>query len=467
MASLEELYRELTGVDPLEVKPLTPAGSSRRYFRLTGPKRVVGVLGTVRAENEAFIWLSRHLASKNLPVPRVLMVSDDRMAYLQTDLGDTSLFSCLSDTELVEKTLRALPAIQVRGAEGMDWSVCYPVAEFDSRAVMWDLSYFKYSYLNPLEIPYSEPLLEDAFRLLAAEAEKAARGDGGGLMLRDFQSRNVMVFGNSPWFIDFQGARRGPLAYDVASFLWQAKAGFSPAERERLVKVYADALAELRPLPADWDRQLDLMVILRTLQVLGAYGFRGLVQGKAHFIASIPGALANLRHILETSELLRLPAYAVLREVLERVAERPPVSPEAATPGRLTVRVSSFSFKKGIPLDPSGNGGGFVFDCRAMDNPGRYDEYKPLTGLDKPVIDFLESRGEIQRFLGECYALIDSAVDNYLSRGFESLTVSFGCTGGRHRSVYSAQHMAEHLKAKYPEIEVILNHRERGLTSRL
>ncbi|MDE5749486.1 MAG: phosphotransferase, partial [Duncaniella sp.] len=363
-----------------------------------------GVIGTNRAENEAFIYLSRHLASKNLPVPRVVAGSEDAMCYLQTDLGDTALFSCLDDTSLVEETLRALPAVQVRGAEGMDWSRCFPVPAFDAQAVMWDLNYFKYSYLNPLEIAYSEPLLEDAFRRLATATEEIGRGEGGGLMLRDFQSRNVMVKDGAPWFIDFQGARRGPLAYDVASFLWQAKAGFTPDERERLVGVYTDALARLRPLPADWARQLDVMVLLRTLQVLGAYGFRGLVQGKAHFIASIPQALANLKALLDSSEVLSDPALAELRRVLAVVVERPPLSIEKAIPGRLTVRVSSFSFKKGIPLDPSGNGGGFVFDCRAMDNPGRYDEYKPLTGLDAPVIEFLDSRGEIQRFLGECYA---------------------------------------------------------------
>ena len=300
-------------------------------------------------------------------------------------------------------------------------------------------------------------------RHLAERTEQLLNPRDSGLMLRDCQTRNVMVRDGKPWFIDFQGARRGPLAYDVASFAWQAKAGFSAATRRELTEQYKSALGELREVSSDFDRQVEEMALLRTLQVLGAYGFRGLVEKKGHFIQSIPFALANLRELLGMG-LLDTPKLKYLGSLLRDVAVKPPVEFIPAPAEGLTVRVTSFSYKKGLPVDPSGNGGGFVFDCRAMDNPGRYDEYKPLTGLDEPVIRFLEERGEIQVFLDECYALADKAIANYLQRGFTSLSVSFGCTGGRHRSVYSAQHMAEHIKKRFPEVNVILSHRERGIS---
>lgn len=133
----------------------------------------------------------------------------------------------------------------------------------------------------------------------------------------------------------------------------------------------------------------------------------------------------------------------------------------------LTVTIYSFSFKKGIPEDNSGNGGGYVFDCRSTHNPGKYDEYKQLTGLDQPVIDFLEKDGEILEFLSSVYTLVDHHVARFLERGFEHLQVSFGCTGGQHRSVYSAQHTAEHIKEKFPTVSIELIHRERGIQQTL
>ena len=460
---LEELYASLTGSAPESVTALTPAGSSRRYFRLSGTESVVGVIGTNRAENEAFIYLAGHFESLDLPAPRVLAVSRDRMAYLQTDLGDTSLWQLRDDEGLLDRTMAVLPWLQTSGLDRLDWARCYPVSRFDARSVMWDLNYFKYSYLNLTGLSYSEPHLEEAMRHLAERTEALLTPRDSGLMLRDFQSRNVMIKEGDPYVIDFQGARRGPLAYDVASFAWQAKAGFSPETRRRLVAQYVDSLSGLRETAPDFDRQVAEMALLRTLQVLGAYGFRGLVEKKGHFIQSIPFALANLRELLQ-ADLLDSPKLRYLGSLLRDVAAKPPIEIIPAPSEGLTVRVSSFSYKKGLPVDPSGNGGGFVFDCRAMDNPGRYEEYRPLTGLDAPVIEFLEERGEIQVFLDECYALVDTAIGNYLKRGFTSLTVSFGCTGGRHRSVYSAQHMAEHIKAMFPEVNVILQHRERGIS---
>ncbi|MCM1522380.1 MAG: phosphotransferase [Muribaculaceae bacterium] len=461
---LEELYRETTGCMPTTISPLTPAGSSRRYFRLSGQESLIGVIGTHKAENEAFIYLANHFASEGLPTPRMVAVSKDRMAYLQTDLGDTNLWSLRDDMPLLCRTMELLPFLQTKGSDSIDYARCYPVSKFDTRSVMWDLNYFKYSYLNLTDVRYSEPHLEEAMKHLASEMELLLNPQDSGLMLRDFQSRNVMVKDGEPYFIDFQGARRGPLAYDVASFIFQAKAGFTEEIRQTLTTAYINSLSTQREVSADFSRQVVLCGLVRTLQVLGAYGFRGLVEKKGHFIQSIPFALNNLRWFLET-DILDHPKLRYLKSVLGDVATHPPLTFIAAPPEGLTVRVTSFSYKKGIPVDPSGNGGGFVFDCRAMDNPGRYDEYKPLTGLDAPVIDFLESRGEIQRFLSECYGLVDSAVANYLERGFTSLTVNFGCTGGRHRSVYSAQHTAQHIKEIFPQVNVILSHREQNINT--
>ena len=459
---LKELYKKYTGVEPEAVKPLTPAGSNRRYYRLTGPVMVVGVEGVDCAENDAFIYLSRHFFQRGLPVPEIFAVSDDGMAYLESDLGDVSLFALRDDESLLRKAMRVLAPLPCVGSEGIVYTRCFPVEAFDSRAVMWDLNYFKYSFLNTSGLPYSEPALDDDFARLAADVDRLTRAHGC-FMMRDFQSRNVLIKDGEPYLIDYQGGRRGPAAYDLASFLWQAKAGFPPALRERLIDEYVAEASQYGPVDARQLRaQVREMALIRTLQVLGAYGLRGRFERKPHFLQSIPPALANLSVLLAEG----IGDYPYLTGLLSRLVSYPVAPQWPAVPAYdgLTVRVSSFSYKKGIPDDPSGNGGGYVFDCRAMDNPGRYEQYKRLTGLDREVIDFLEERGEIGEFLESCYSLVDRAVDNYLSRGFSSLMVNYGCTGGQHRSVYSAQHTALHIKARYPQVRVVLWHREQSIT---
>lgn len=463
MKQLNELYRRYTGKDAEQVKLLTPAGSSRKYYRLSGGDgevSLIGVAGTDCKENEAFIYLSRHFYEKGLPVPRVLAVSDDGMCYLESDLGDVSLFALKGDEGLLEKAVRMLARFHYEGSDGMDYTKCFPVDAFDRQSVMWDLNYFKYSFLNTSGISYSEPRLEADMVRLAEDVDRVTR-DESRFMLRDFQSRNVMVKDGEVYFIDYQGGRRGPSAYDLASFLWQAKAGFSHELRERLIEVYADEARRYDDVDAEMlKQQVRSMALIRTLQVMGAYGLRGRFERKPHFLQSIPLALGNLRSLLDEG----IGDYPYLNEMLPRLIEAGKgigVSDDGFE--GLTVRVSSFSFKKGIPEDPSGNGGGYVFDCRAMDNPGRYEEYRSLTGLDREVIEFLEAKGEIGRFLDSCHSLVDAAVGNYLNRGFNSLMVSYGCTGGQHRSVYSAQHTAEHIKERFPQVRVLLCHREQGI----
>lgn len=457
---LKELYEKKFGVSPTSIERLTPAGSNRQYFRLVGRPTVVGVIGCSKDENEAFIYLSRHFHDKGLPVPEVFAVGDDSISYLQEDLGDRSLFDERYSIELLKKTVALLPDFQYKGAEGLDFSKCYPVSDFDSQAILWDLNYFKYCFLNTSGITYSEPRLEEDFRKMAV---RLSANPSGTFMYRDFQSRNVMIKDDQPYFIDFQGGRRGPAEYDVVSFVTQARAAFPEAIREELIETYIRSASRYVDIePDEFRSRFREFSLLRNLQVLGAYGFRGKFERKPHFLKSIPLAISNL------SSLISEPfgQYPYMTEMLKRMVDKfndSKSSENERSESSLTVTVMSFSYKRGIPQDMSGNGGGFVFDCRGMDNPGRYEEYKRITGLDKPVIDFLESRGEIIKFLDNCYSLVDPSVECYDRRGFTSLSVNFGCTGGQHRSVYGAQKMAEHIKAKYPYIKVHLIHREQNI----
>ena len=508
-SKLLALYTSWRGQEPTTTERLPGAGSNREYYRLTDQegRSVVGAIGTSRDENHAFIYLARHFELRQLPVPHILAATDDELCYLQTDLGRTSLFDALAggrqaggrynqrEKELLVRTIRQLPNIQLRGARGLDWSNCYPQPEFDEEGVLFDLNYFKYCFLKPVGLDFHELKLEANFRLFAKDltAEKTEA-----FLYRDFQARNIMLDGEgNPYFIDFQGGRKGPFYYDLASFLWQASAKYPHKLRRELAAEYYDALRQYTEVPSTrhFAQRLSLFVLFRTLQVLGAYGFRGYFERKKHFLDSIQPAIDNLRELLKTSTPF---PYPYMMDMLRRLTElpqfthieqptlsradgyrttdtnvyeaRPEDGPATFSKydnrGQLVVRVFSFSYRKGIPEDTSGNGGGYVFDCRSTHNPGRYEPYKKLTGLDEPVVRFLEDDGEILRFLESVYQLADAHVARYLQRGFTDLMFSFGCTGGQHRSVYSAQHLAEHLNRKFG-IEVRVVHREQGISQRL
>lgn len=463
---LAQLYQSYTGEAPTSIEPLPGAGSNRKYFRLKGKESLIGVYGTSTEENRAFIYMARHFSQKGLPVPRILAESPDQSVYLQDDLGDTSLFQLIKqgresgnfsdeETNILKRTIRLLPQIQFEGSKEMDFSYCYPLATFNRRSVLWDLNYFKYCFLKATGLEFQENLLEDDFERMA---DTLLQIEPQVFMYRDFQSRNVMIREEEPYFIDFQGGRKGPFYYDVASFLWQAKANYPDSLRQELLDEYLDAL---RPYHAiDKEQFLTTLrhfVLFRTLQVLGAYGFRGYFEKKAHFIQSVPYAIENLRQLLETD----FPEYPYLCLMLRKLTELPQFA-SIRNRRKLTVRVMSFSYKKGIPEDPSGNGGGYVFDCRAVHNPGKYEQYKQLTGRDKPVIDFLEQDGEILQFLEHVDALADAHVQRFLERGFTNLSICFGCTGGQHRSVYSAEHVAHHLNEKFG-VRIRLIHREQHI----
>lgn len=451
-------------------------GSNRIYTRETDKdgKSIIRVVGTNRDENHAFIYMSRHFASLGLPVPKVLWVSEDEMSYTQEDLGDTVLFDAIrhgretgcflnEERTLLSRTIRALAHIQVEGARDFDWSVCFPVPAMNERSIRWDLNYWKYCFLKPSGVEFSEPRLEDDFDRMV-ETICCQSSSVNTFLYRDFQSRNVMLRDGQPYFIDFQGGRRGPTQYDVASFLWQAKANIPTALREELIDEYLDEMSAIMGSGlrvTEWREALPHFVLFRTLQVLGAYGFRGHFERKTHFLESIPNALRNLRELFGEHASLR-ETYPEIYALSGMISGEPHTACKSEASGSLTVTVCSFSFKKGIPEDESGNGGGYVFDCRSTHNPGKYEEYKQLTGLDKPVVDFLENDGEILTFLESVDRLVDHHVERFLERGFTHLQVAFGCTGGQHRSVYSAEHVAKHLKEKYG-VHVHLIHREQGI----
>jgi aminoglycoside/choline kinase family phosphotransferase len=470
MHSLNAAFKTITQEKLLSENEIKGSGSNRQYIRLKGETQsLIGVVGESVAENIAFIELSKHFRQQSLPVPEVVYVSEDKTQYLQQDLGDLSLFDYIKqgretgkfnadERAMLAKTISMLAKMQFEGAKGLDFSICYPQSEFNKRTVLWDLNYFKYCFLKPSGINFLEDELETDFEAMSAIL---LQDETNTFLYRDFQSRNVMIFNNEPYFIDYQGGRKGPIFYDVASFLWQAKANFPDDLRNELLTIYLSEIKKYINIDEQTFKQkLKHFVLFRTLQVLGAYGYRGFFEKKAHFIQSVPFAIKNLQELLQQD----YPEYPYLCKVLKEMTQLSKFSEQnnLVKDSPLEVLIYSFSYKKGIPADDSGNGGGYVFDCRYIHNPGRYDEYKKLTGLDKPVIDFLEKDGEISQFLEQVYALADSHVARYIERGFSHLMFSFGCTGGQHRSVYSAQHLAEHISRKFG-VKVKLIHREQQI----
>ena len=488
MSKLLELYKQYTGCTADSMQCIAGSGSNREYYRMgtssgtlfpsvistsTGSategsmtEGIIGVYGKVEKENKAFIAIAKEFERAGIPAPKVLAVSDDNLYYLTSDLGNESLFfdyiakgfdeKCVS---LLHKTIAMLPKIQFEVGKTLDYSVCFPEAEMGERSIRWDLNYFKYNFLKLSPIEFDEALLEDCFDHLV---DVILKENTDTFLYRDFQSRNVMVSPEGePCFIDFQGGRRGPIYYDLVSFVFQAKANIPASIREDLINTYLENLKPYTEVDAkEFREKLMLFALFRNLQVLGAYGYRGLIEGKAHFISSIPFGIKNLKALLDEYEFKGIDyLVSLLHQLIEHYTDH---TAEQIDSSKLCVDVYSFSYKKGIPADYSGNGGGFVFDCRAVHNPGRYKEYKQLTGLDQGVIDFLEEDGEMLEFMKSAYALADASVARYLERGFTHLQFSFGCTGGQHRSVYGAEHLAEHLHKKFG-VQVRLTHCEQKI----
>ena len=451
----------------VDIKMLPASGSSRIYYRIqTEDKTYIATYNSNIEENIAFLAFSKHFAKANLPVPEIISVNDEKDCYIQSDLGDTSLFNyvqnCVKNNsydnttiELYKQSISNLVNFQIKGNKDLDYSVAFPAPSFDRNSVIDDLNYFKYYFLKVNdEINFNESRLNADFQNIADFIMEAPADF---FMYRDFQSRNIMIKDNKTYFIDYQGGRKGPLQYDIISLLYQVKAQLPKTLRLELLDHYKKELSKyVNTEEIGFDKYYNAFILLRLLQVLGAYGFRGLIQKKQHFIESIPFALNellslkdNLHFPFETNELTN-----ILNQIEKILPKYRPAENE-----KLTVVVNSFSFKNGgIPEDRSGNGGGFVFDCRALPNPGRYEEYKKLTGQDSEVQDYLNQYPEVHHFIELTQSIVSQSVDNYLERNFKNLFVNFGCTGGQHRSVFFAETTAKALHQKYPQIKVVLNH---------
>lgn len=554
---LVSLYRQRFGTDPAAVVDLRADGSNRMLFRLLADdgSSVVGVFGPDPDENAAFLSFSRSFRSVGLPVPEIHAADETHGVYLEEDLGDTTLFDALSaarsDRSLhnrsshdrsphdrshrdisaggsvmsgsdfpdsmvsaYESVVELLPAVQVSGGRVIDYSAAYPASEFDRASMMWDLNYFKYHFLKLAGIPFNEARLESDFARLC---DLLLTADRSHFLYRDFQSRNIMLRDGRPWLIDYQGGRRGALQYDIASLLYDAKADLPQALRDELLSRYMAALGRHVSVPSGFRELYRGFVLIRILQAMGAYGYRGFFERKEHFLASVPYAVTNLERLaaaglpVELPELSRVIAaiatadfsrllnadaaadapaisaggsaiiaggsaisagggsgavYAATRQFAVGLAEgaaQAALHGDAAGTVRevaLRVRITSFSFKRGYPADVSGHGGGFVFDCRALHNPGRYPEYRTLTGRDHEVREFLEHEEDLSSFWENVEHLADQAIATYIDRGFSDLAIAFGCTGGQHRSVYCAERLASHVASRFPGVRIELEHRE-------
>lgn len=466
---IKELFADSLGLPIVSIEKIPQSGSDRLYFRIfSEDASFIATYGRNIRENNTFIYFTKHFRACGCPVPQIFAVDPSATIYIQEDFGDVSLLNRLdtlgkSDKvyALFQSSLKQLAHLQIKGDDHLDYDKCITSKEFGSKAIMTDLLYFKYYFLDTLQIPYDkEKMLEDFEHL----SNYLTETDHKYFMFRDFQSRNVMIVNDQVHFIDYQGGMKGALQYDVASMLWQARAELPEEWKNSLLEFYMDCVEDKLDTSIDREKfvsQYNGYVLIRLLQVLGAYGFRGLFERKAHFLTSIPLALRNLGSFIgnnklgvDVPEFERLLKLIVADEVVHRFQ---PVQAGSETP--LIVHINSFSYKNGIPQDLTGNGGGFVFDCRGLLNPGRFEEYKKLTGRDKSVQDFLEQRTKIAEFLNSVFSIVDISVEDYIKRGFKNLQVSFGCTGGQHRSVFAADSLARHLKNKF-KVKVELNHIE-------
>jgi aminoglycoside/choline kinase family phosphotransferase len=473
LTEIEQFFRTWKKSGPIEIHTLKQAGSNRQYFRINSGKHsyILTCNPDNIAENNAFIEFSRHFHNKQLPVPEILHVDPARTQYLQSDLGDISLFDIMKKEgftdqvfELYKKTCTQLARLQIEGGKNLDYNNCIATRSFDKQAIYSDLLYFLYYFVRALDLPYDKNLLFNDFDLLSSYLMQEEQKY---FMHRDCQSRNIMVKDERVYFIDYQGGMQGALQYDMAALLWQARASLPYEWRDELLHYYFEQANQLLGDSIDKKEFIDNydgFVLIRMLQTLGAYGFRGLFERKHYFISSIPFALKNLKWFLANKKTpIRLPE---LHKLLLAITDDKIIAKfdtvKAGPDCPLTVKINSFSYKSGIPEDQSGNGGGYVFDCRGILNPGRITEFKTQTGRDKPVQEFLIHKTEMTPFLQHVYSLVDISVEDYIRRGFNSLTVNFGCTGGQHRSVYAADKLADHLREKF-EVKMDIHHREQEL----
>ena len=463
---IESLLRKNHFPDTEIIRELPGSGSNRRYFRITFREKelnsLIAAFNPDINENKAWLTFSNHFKKLELPVPAILAHDDNFRYFLLQDLGDINLLDLVINgmndriKDYYRQVVSDLVRFQTEGIRGLDMEAAYPVKDFDKDSVFWDLNYFKYYFVKPHELLFDEHELENDFGALASRLLQAATGF---FQYRDFQTRNIMIFENRPWYIDFQGGRRGPLQYDLASLLYQARAGLSPSFKNELYQLYLDHLEQAVPgQSTQFKKYFTDFVYFRLMQVLGAYGFRGLIQRKGHFLRSIPYAIRNLKALIADSAIEK--SYPQLHRIFVQIISLSQYDEPDLPAEKLTVSINSFSYKKtGYPSDITENGGGFVFDCRALPNPGRIKELMDFTGLERPVIEYLQDKSEVNRFMIGTFQLVKQSIGKYLERGFTHLQVNYGCTGGKHRSVYCARQLAEFISLKYNgRVEVRLKH---------
>ncbi len=464
---IKALYIKHFGQEPSTIIALPPSGSYRKYYRLkTDDKSIIGVYNNDLKENNAFIAFTKSFLKSGLNVPEIIDQDLSKNVYLLSDLGDATLLSFVpADCSLIlpdntlnlyKKSLEQLALFQTLGANEIDFTLGYPRQAFDKQSMMWDLNYFKYYFLKLAKVPFDEQNLENDFQTFS---DYLLQTDCNYFLYRDFQSRNIMVLNETPYFIDYQGGRKGALQYDIASILFEAKTSLNADTKQILLDHYLNVLA--KQIPVNRDKFLQFYygyVYIRLMQALGAYGFRGLYEKKEMFLQSIPNALKHLKWLRENIKLdVKLPELEKIWDALYNSSHIQSIAIESI---KLKVSINSFSYRKGIPIDETGNGGGFVFDCRALNNPGRMIEYQQYTGQDEKVIQFLKDDENVIKFLKNIYSIIDISIENYTERNLKSMMVNFGCTGGQHRSVYCSEQLAKYIRHKFPKVLVSLNHRE-------
>ena len=469
LTALKQFFYQIFGTEPTKIQPIRADGSKRRYYRILNEgQSVVGTINSDYRENVAFIYLSRHFHKLGLSVPEIYGEDLEKGIYLQEDLGCETLFDKIKAIreepggypetliDIYRNVLDDLPYFQIKATSNLDYSKCYPRSSFDEQSILWDLNYFKYHFLKLVDIDFDEDALEKDFRkftlfLLKTESQF--------FLYRDFQSRNIMLVEGKPYYIDYQGGRQGPLQYDIASLLQDGKADIPWDIRDYLLEYYIKAVSRHTHICHEsFLYGYYGYALVRLMQSLGAYGYRGLYEGKSHFLTSISHGIQNLEVLYGKASLpINLPELQGVWDRIIATAELRDMGKPSHD--KLVVNMWSFSYRKSQPRDLSGNGGGFVFDCRIIPNPGRISEYEHMTGLDTPVIDFLDESDEAQSLLKNIKSIVTQAVEHHQNRGFTDLTIAFGCTGGQHRSVYFASQIAQHLN-KQSNIIIQLHHRE-------
>lgn len=452
--------------DYISINKLQSAGSHRVYYRVKvkdGSTFIVAYSENV-SETNTFLYFSEVFKNLDLPTPVIFNVDNSLKLYLMEDVGCDSLLDVISGKDisqfqvsnLYKSALEYLIKFQLETPKKLDFSKCYSKSKFDAELVNFDLNYFKYYFLKPFIDTFNEGVLEKDFKVFINYIQSIPSHF---FMYRDFQARNIQVKENKLYFIDYQGGMEGPLQYDLASLLYQAKANLSSELREELLNFYIDEISKKVEINRElFKEQFNVILLIRILQTLGAYGYRGLFERKQHFITSIAPALTNLNDIF--SKVCKHIELPYLDELIKKLMKSEKLNTLNQTP-KLTLTINSFSYKRGIPVDNSGNGGGFVFDCRAITNPGKIEELKRFSGKDVQVQQFLEKQEEMQTFLQSIFSIVDGSVSKYIARGFTSLMVNFGCTGGQHRSVYAAERLYKHLSQKF-DITINLNHLEKN-----